>query len=71
MLFRSHHLAIIFVAFYVVKWPVGIFIKFLAIAGGALLLSLVPYVLLVRPSNLLRYLFGMNPKPLPHATATS
>jgi hypothetical protein len=58
-----HQAAIVAVAFALFAWQPPILIKFLALAGGAFLITAGVYELLVRRVNLLRFLFGMRPKP--------
>jgi peptidoglycan/LPS O-acetylase OafA/YrhL len=60
--FFFHQPAILVVAFYVVRWPVPLPIKLLAVVLGSFVLSLAVYELLVRRLNPVRFLFGMRPK---------
>ncbi len=60
--FVLHHPVIIFVAFYVVQWNIGIGLKWLIISTLALALTLAVYVLLIRRMNAMCWLFGMKPR---------
>jgi peptidoglycan/LPS O-acetylase OafA/YrhL len=56
-----HQPAIVLIAFYVVQWPEGILPKWLVITVLALALVLGLYVLVIRRTNVARWLFGMKP----------
>ena len=56
--------AIIVTAFYVVQWNIGILPKWLVITALALALTLAVYVLVIRPVDGIRWLFGMKPRHL-------
>ena len=60
--FFFHQPVIIFIAFYVVQWQVGLPIKILAAVLGSFVLIVVIYELIVRRLNPVRALFGMKPK---------
>jgi peptidoglycan/LPS O-acetylase OafA/YrhL len=60
--FFLHQPAILLVAFYVVRWPVPLPIKLLAVVAGSFVLSLAVYELLVRCLNPVQFLFGMGLK---------
>jgi hypothetical protein len=49
------------VAFFVVQWAVGVTSKYLIIAALAYLGTIILYDLLVRCTNVTRFLFGMRP----------
>ena len=57
-----HQTPIVVIAFYVVRWNLGIPAKFLAISASSLAVTLLIYDLCVRRANLTRVLFGMCPK---------
>lgn len=50
-------------------WP--IFVQYLVIATGSLILTGLIYVLLIRPWNAMRFLFGMRKKTPPQASSNS
>ncbi len=54
--------AIVLIAFYVVQWHMAILPKWLIVSTLALALTLAVYVLLIRPVNWIRWLFGMKPR---------
>jgi glucan biosynthesis protein C len=56
-----HQTVILLVGFYVVTWPVNLWVKYFVIAPGALVATLVVYDILVRRTNITRFLFGMKP----------
>jgi glucan biosynthesis protein C len=59
-----HQTVIIVIGFYVVRWPVDLWVKYLSIAPGSLIATLVVYDVLVRRTNITRFLFGMKPLKL-------
>jgi len=72
-----HQTIILCVGWFVVRWGIGILPKFLIIAAASFALIMALYELLVRPFNVVRFLFGMRPKkkmpatPLPIQTGRS
>jgi peptidoglycan/LPS O-acetylase OafA/YrhL len=60
--FIVHQPAIIFTAFYAVRWEVNLWIKLLVVVIGSFAISLGAYELLVRRINPVRALFGMKPR---------
>jgi fucose 4-O-acetylase-like acetyltransferase len=60
-----HQAAIVVLAYALFTWPSPILVKYLALAGGAFLLTAGAYALVVRRVNGLRFLFGMRPTPGP------
>jgi glucan biosynthesis protein C len=60
--FMIHQPVIIFIAFYVVQWEVGLPIKLLVVVIGSFAVSLGLYELLARRINPVRALFGMKPR---------
>jgi hypothetical protein len=54
-----HQTVIVALSFYVVRWPVGVLPKYLAISLGSLALTLAVYELCIRRIPLLRFLLGM------------
>jgi surface polysaccharide O-acyltransferase-like enzyme len=63
-----HHAPIVVIAFFATRWEVSSGVKFMAITFGALFMTLVLYVVVVRPFNILRFLMGMRPRPLSAST---
>ena len=57
-----HQTVILIVAFYVIRWNLGILFKLLIIIAISFLLILALYELLVRRFNAIRFFFGMRPK---------
>ncbi len=62
-----HQTVIVAIGFFVVQWTAGVLLKFLVIAGCSLVLSISLYDLVVRRTNLTRFLFGVKPMPRPSA----
>jgi hypothetical protein len=60
--FFVHQPVIIFIAFFVVQWQVGLLIKILVVLIGSFVLSLGIYEFLIRRINPVRALFGMKPR---------
>lgn len=56
-----HQPAVVAVAYPVVRWPAPIPVKYLVIVVVAGALTLAAYDLLVRRTQLTRFLFGMRP----------
>jgi hypothetical protein len=54
-----HQTPIVVIAFYVVRWDLGIPAKFLTISVSSLAMTLLAYDLCVRRANFTRVLFGM------------
>ncbi|WP_324667936.1 acyltransferase family protein [Geochorda subterranea] len=64
-----HQTVLVAVGWFVVRWPVGVALKWalICVVGGGL--TLVAYEVLVRRSRLKRFLFGMKPTALKSAAA--
>jgi peptidoglycan/LPS O-acetylase OafA/YrhL len=56
-----HQTVIVVIAFLVVQWAAGVTAKYLVIVAAAYLGTIVLYDLLVRRTNVTRFLFGMRP----------
>ena len=56
-----HQTVIVAIAFIAVQWAAGVTVKYLIIAAGAYLGTIILYDLLVRRTNVTRFLFGMRP----------
>lgn len=56
-----HQTVIVILAFYIVQWGVNLWFKFIVLAVGALVMSLLLYDVVVKRTNLTRFLFGMKP----------
>jgi peptidoglycan/LPS O-acetylase OafA/YrhL len=56
-----HQTVIVVTAFFVVQWAAGVTAKYLIIASAAYLGTIILYDLLVRRTNVTRFLFGMRP----------
>lgn len=63
-----HQTVIIAIAFYVVRWPLGIGPKYFIISTAALVVSVL-LCELVKLTNFTRFIFGMRPKPSPRLSA--
>jgi peptidoglycan/LPS O-acetylase OafA/YrhL len=61
------------IGYFVIQWPVGVAVKCLVINVLTILTTLLVYEVLVKRTNVTRFLFGMRPKRqpkkhgLPHA----
>jgi len=69
-----HQTVIVAIGFYVVQWKADVLLKFLVIAIGSLVGTIGLYDLLVRRTNVTRFLFGMKSKarrPLHQVISTS
>jgi len=62
-----HQTVIVAIGFYVVGWTAGVLPKYLVIAVCSLVVSIGLYDLIVRRTNVTRFLFGMKPMPRPSA----
>jgi len=58
-----HQTVIVVIGYYVVQWSLGIWPKFLVITLVSLVTTTLLYELFVRRINVLRFLFGMKPRP--------
>lgn len=58
-----HQTVIMGIGFYVVQWPVNLWLKFFIISLGSFGVTLFLYDLCVRRTNVTRFLFGMKPSP--------
>jgi glucan biosynthesis protein C len=56
-----HQTVIVFIAYFIVQWATGVTAKYLIIAVAAYLATIILYDLLVRRTNVTRFLFGMRP----------
>ncbi len=63
--FVVHQPVILAIAYFVVQWDAGILPKFLILIVSAFAVSLGLYQFVIRPSGLLRMLFGMKAAPKP------
>jgi len=54
-----HQTVIVIVGFYVVQWNIGVLLKFLIIVVAATVVTALGYELLVKRTNVTRFLFGM------------
>jgi len=70
-----HETVVVIIGYYVIQWSAGVLPKFLVIAGCSLVLTAVLYDVVVRRTNVTRFLFGMRPLPrqpsAPEAAAPS
>jgi glucan biosynthesis protein C len=57
-----HQTAIVIIGYYVVRWRSGVPVKFATIVGASLVITVVLYDLLVKRTNITRFLFGLRPK---------
>jgi glucan biosynthesis protein C len=56
-----HQTAIVCLGYFVVQWTIPDWLKFVLVLSASFLVSMGVYHFLVRPFNLLRFLFGMKP----------
>jgi glucan biosynthesis protein C len=57
-----HQTVIIAIGYFVIRWRMGVFPKFIIIVAGSLVVTFAIYEVLVKRTNLTRFLFGMRPK---------
>jgi surface polysaccharide O-acyltransferase-like enzyme len=57
-----HQTVLVIVGFYVIQWPAPDLLKFAVIFAGSLIIIVGLYWFLIRPYNVMRFLFGMRPK---------
>jgi peptidoglycan/LPS O-acetylase OafA/YrhL len=57
-----HQTVIIAIAYPMIDWSEGIIVKFLLLALLSFSVTVAIYALLIRPFNIMRFLFGMKPK---------
>jgi glucan biosynthesis protein C len=58
-----HQTVLVAIAFYIVRWNIGIMAKFWIISTAALIATIALYELLIRRFNIPRFLFGLKPIP--------
>jgi glucans biosynthesis protein C len=64
-----HQTVIVAVAYVVVAWDLAVWQKFTTVGLAALVLTLLLYEVVVRPTNVTRFLFGLRPRrPQPRTT---
>ncbi len=56
-----HQTVLIAIGYYVIQWQASIAIKFSVISAGTFIITLLLYELLIRRTNLTRWLFGLKP----------
>jgi peptidoglycan/LPS O-acetylase OafA/YrhL len=61
-LYIIHQTVIVILGFYVVQWQAGVWAKLLAIAIGSFVITTALYDLVVKRTNVTRFLFGMRPR---------
>lgn len=64
-----HQTIVVAIAFYVVRWNIGIIEKFFVISTASLVATIVLYDLLVKRINVVRFFFGL--KPINHKLVAS
>lgn len=57
-----HHAVIVVIGYYVVRWNAGTMVKFTIITIASLVLATILYDVLIRRTNVTRFLFGMKPR---------
>jgi glucan biosynthesis protein C len=60
-LYIIHQTVIVILGFYVVQWQAGVLVKLLTIMVGSFAITTALYDLVVRRTNVTRFLFGMRP----------
>jgi glucan biosynthesis protein C len=60
--YALHQTVILVIGFFVVKWNLNMMLKYPIIAVGSMIVILAIYILLIRPINAVRFLFGMRLK---------
>ena len=56
-----HQTVIVIIGFYVVQWDTNVPLKFFTIVGASFVVTVLLYDLLVKRTNVTRFLFGMKP----------
>ena len=64
-----HQTVIVIIAFFIVQWAAGVAVKYLIIVAASFLVTIILYDLLVRRTNVTRFLFGMRPKKKTSSTS--
>ncbi|MCD4842193.1 MAG: acyltransferase family protein [Methanosarcinales archaeon] len=57
--YTLHQTVIVVMGFYVVQWNAGVTVKFVTIVIGAFAVTTILYDLLVKRTNITRFLFGL------------
>ena len=65
--FLLHQSVIIVIAYYVVQWNTGIFVKLVTVVIGSLMVTLALYEFVIRRVGFLRTIFGMKTTARPSA----
>jgi len=60
--YALHQTVILVIGFFVVKWNLNMMLKYPIIATSSMIVILAIYILLIRPINAVRFLFGMRLK---------
>jgi glucan biosynthesis protein C len=60
-----HQTVIVIIAYYVVRWNAGVLVKFAIIVAASLAVTVVLYDVVVKRTNVTRFLFGMRIKKTP------
>jgi len=60
-----HQMVMLVIGYYIVQWDRGIVPKFLAVAMGMFVITMILYELLVRRWAVTRFLFGLKPLTRP------
>jgi peptidoglycan/LPS O-acetylase OafA/YrhL len=56
-----HQTLVVFVGYFVIRWQVGLLVKFIVIVAGSVLTTFGIYEIFVKRTNFTRFLFGMRP----------
>jgi hypothetical protein len=66
-----HQTVIVAIGFFVVQWDAGVLVKFITIVAASFVATMILYDLVVKRTNVTRFLFGMRPlkKKSPEAPA--
>jgi glucan biosynthesis protein C len=62
-LYILHQTVIVIIGYYVVQWGVDVLVKYAVIVAGSFAASALVYDVVVRRTNVTRFLFGMKPQP--------
>jgi peptidoglycan/LPS O-acetylase OafA/YrhL len=60
-LYILHQTAVVLIAFFIVQWDLGVVVKYIIIVALAFIIANIIYDVLVRRTNITRFLFGMKP----------
>lgn len=54
-----HQVAIVIIGYYVIKWNINLYIKYIVVSNASLISCIIVYWFFVRPFRITRFIFGM------------